>query len=137
MIVFQVFGSFLKNCVKYLKCVDCWLSFKNKNKTIWVVLQRLTLCRDGTKLSSILFIPLHGFGAGTWDVLVYPMRFHIYSSQYEREAPWYQVAEYNWMILCLGLGSFQMMISSSFIVAWNKEVVWYMLTSQVAFWPEI
>lgn len=45
---------FLKTRVKYLKCVDCWLSFKNENKTVWVVLQRLTLCRDGTKLSSIL-----------------------------------------------------------------------------------
>lgn len=54
---------------KYLNCIDCWLSLKKQtqNKTIWVVLQRLTLFRDGTKLSSILFIPLNDFGAGTWD----------------------------------------------------------------------
>lgn len=53
--------------LKYLNCIDCWLSLKKRNKTIWVVLQRLTLFRDGTKLPSILFIPLNDFGAGTWD----------------------------------------------------------------------
>lgn len=95
---FCLFVLFL-TLLKYLNCIDCWLSLKKQNKTIWVVLQRLTLFRDGTKLSSILFIPLNNFGAGTWDFLIYFL-FHICSSQHEHEAQWHQGAEYNQMIVC-------------------------------------
>lgn len=84
--------------LKYLNCIDCWLSLKKQNKTIGVVLQRMTLFRDGTKLSSILFIPLNDFGAGTWDFLIYFL-FHIRSSQHEHEAQWHQGAEYSQMIV--------------------------------------
>lgn len=71
MIVFHVFVSFFLTVLKYLKCIDCWLSFKNK--TIWVILQRLALNGNGTKFSSIFFKPLHDFGARTWDALLYSL----------------------------------------------------------------
>lgn len=93
------FFCFVLNCVKVLELYWLLTIFKKQNKTIWVVLQRLTLFRVGTKLSSILFIPLNDFGAGTWDFLIYFL-FHICSSQHEHEAQWHQGAEYNQMIVC-------------------------------------
>lgn len=86
------FFFFLVNYVKVLELY--WLlTILKQNKTIWIVLQRMTLFRDGTKLSSILFIPLNDFGAGTWDFLIYSMILHICSSQHEHEAQWHQVTE--------------------------------------------
>lgn len=97
MIVFPIlvffFFFFLVNYVKVLELYWLLTILKQQNKTIWIVLQRMTLFRDGTKLSSILFIPLNDFGAGTWDFLIYSMILHICSSQHEHEAQWHQVAE--------------------------------------------
>lgn len=93
MIVFHVFVSFILTVLKYLKCIDCWESLKNK--TIRVILQRLALTRNGTKFSSIFFfffIPLHNFGARTWDFLPYVLwYFSICTHSMSTKPSWYEV----------------------------------------------
>lgn len=74
-----------------------WLLRIFKNKTIWVILQRLVLTRNGTKFSSIFFfffffIPLHNFGARTWDFLPYVLwYFSICTHSTSTKPSWYEV----------------------------------------------
>lgn len=99
--------------LKYLKCIDCWLSFKNK--TIWVILQRLALIGNGTKFSSIFLKPLHDFGARTWDALLYSLWY--FPSALIALSDWRQTAA----LPCRrSLGDMQM-TSLSFMAAWNEN----------------
>lgn len=70
-----------------------WLLRIFKNKTIWVILQRLALTRNGTKFSSIFFfIPLHNFGARTWDFLPYVLWYlSICTHSMSTKPSWYEV----------------------------------------------
>ena len=72
------------------------------------------------ELKMFLFIP--------WDFTstLHSMSMKPSGTKWLNTIEWY----FAW-----ALGVFRWWLS--FIVAWNKEVVWYMLTSQVAFWPEI
>lgn len=57
LLSFRSFFLKKKSVLKYLKCIDCWLLKLKLNHEL--LLQNLTLLRIGTKVSSVLFIPLN------------------------------------------------------------------------------
>lgn len=136
------FFFFFLTVLKYLKCIDCWLSLKSKTKPFELYywgwhcsgmgqsfLQSFSyhLMILVQELEIFLFIPWY-FTFALHSVSMKPS-----STKWLSIIKWYFIA----LDYLKGLGSFQMMISLSFIAAWNKNVLWYMLTSQVVFWPEI
>lgn len=120
MIVFHIFSSFFKNCVKVLEMYWLLTLFKNKNKNPWVVLWRLTLFRNGTKLSSLLSIPLKDFDSGTRNIVIsIPGYFKPALQSISMKsigAKWLNILKWNFIAalhLLKSLKSFQMMISLS------------------------
>lgn len=109
-----------------MKCIDCWLSFKNKTKPFELYYRGWHCSGMGQsflqffsyhlmilvqELEIFLFIPWY-FASTLHSMSIKPS-----GTKWLNTIRWYFIA-----LDCLkGLGSFQMVISLSFIVAWDKK----------------
>lgn len=129
-----LFLFFFLTVLKYLKCIDCWLSFENK--TIWVILQRLALIGNGTKFSSIFFHTTSWFWCRNLRFSsLSPVIVPICSHSTSMKPSWYRVTGDSGKTAALpcrnSLGGLQM-TSLSFMVAWNENP--FVISVNLATW---
>lgn len=143
------FGSFyfILTVLKYLNCIDCWPSLRNKTKLF-------ELYYRGWRCSGMGQSFLQSF---SYHLMISVQKLEIFlfisyftsalhsMSMKPSGTKWLNTTKRYFMALdyLKGLGSFQMMVSLSFIAAWNK-VLWCMQTSSCVltryldmsyFWP--
>lgn len=91
MTVFRVFVSFILTVLKYLKCIDCWESLKTKPYELYYRGWRWPGMGQSF-LQFFFFIPLHNFGARTWDFLPYVLWYlSICTHSMSTKPSWYEV----------------------------------------------
>lgn len=136
---FFVFCFFFLTVLKYLKCIDCWLSFKNKTKP-FELYYRGWHC-SGMGQSFLQFFSYHLM------ILVQELEIFLF-------IPWYFTSTLHSMSIKpsgtkwlntndilqpltvrRALGVFRWWFHWASLQPEIKKVVWYMLTSQVVFWP--
>lgn len=93
MIVFHVFVSFILTVLKYLKCIDCWESLKTEPYELYYRGWRWPgMGQSFLQSFFFFFIPLHNFGARTWDFLPYVLwYFSICTHSTSTKPSWYEV----------------------------------------------